>query len=376
MASLIALSIVLSAASAARASCAEWRLWAYEEIPAAFAAGDDVEVLALIDEWREVCGSLPELVRIEVLALIWADRFDEWVVDTRFVDHLAQVELLDREFEKVLADSTLDPLLAGHRFAEFSRELAADVARYTLPGSEEYLLARFYAGDHEALWSRIDVEPYASTLLAQVVAIRREELRRPRPRAFGHFDAGAWDGVGDLSSVGTRATIGGGLGVRIDRFALRVRGELQIGEADDAYVVNDGRQLYLSENFDGAAVDFEPSFRVLALGPVAFELTAGVGWAGVQALESRVFDGFEIPAVWIHTVSRTLGTNLRWDLDRRRFVELQVRRTWLDFDAGAGGSDLDGSAWVVRLGFGLHARPSRDERRAEVIAPRDAPPEP
>lgn len=356
----------------ARAQCTEARLRAYDEIPAALATGDADSVLVLVDAWREVCGPRAEIVRIEVLALLWADRYDEWVVDTAFVDHLVTVQRLERARPSNPPEATIPVLRESWEFAEYSRALAADVARYTPPGTEDYLLARFYAGEHEDLWRRVGVEPYASTRLGQVIAVRREELSGPFPRIYGLLAGGVWSGVSDLESIGRRGVFGGAVGTRVGPFAARVHAELQAGNADEDYVVNDDRQLYLTDRFTGGSVVIEPGLDLPAPGPLGLEAVVGIGWSGVEALEAESVDGQELPPVWIHAFTRTLGGNLRWEFDRR-FVELQVRRTWSDFRAGRAASALDGGAWVVRLGFGLHVRPSRDETLAEILAP-PAPP--
>lgn len=360
----------------ARAGCAEARLVAYEAIPAAFATGDADSVLQLVDAWRADCGPRPEIVRVEVLALLWADRFDEWRVDTRFVDHLAEIELLDRQRASVLADSTLDPLLGAERFAVFCRDLAADVARYTLPGTEDYLLARFYAGDHDELWARAEVEPYASTALGQMIAIRRAQFERPFPRFFLGGSIGAWEGFGGLRDLGRRVTLGAHGGVRSGPVSARLNAEVQLGEADALYFVNDGDDVYGTDRLHGASVQIEPAARIASRGDFALELTGAIGWAGIEALEAETVetDGpqgrevFDFPAVWIHTASFGLGANLRWERSRR-FVELQVRHGWQDWDTGRGGSDLDGSTWQIRLVLGAVAPPRRAERWADVIAP-------
>jgi len=352
----------------AGASCAEARLRAYEEIPAAFATGDADSVLSCIDAWRESCGSLAELVRIEVLTLLWADRFDEWSVDTRFVDHLAEIELRDQQLASVLADSTLEPFMGGFRFAEFSQALAADVARFRPAGSEEYLLARFYSGDHDALWSRVDVEPYASTLLGQVIAIRRRELDRAYPQFFLGGYAGLWKGTGDLRIVGERFTLGAQLGVRQDAFSLRLDGAFQIGKADTVYDVDDSGDIYGTQRFTGAAVAVEPALRLFRFHDLSFEATLAIGWAGVEALEAEVIEDIELPAVWIHTAHRALGANLRWE-DDRRFVEFQLRRGWQDWGTGVPEQDLAGGAWEFRFVVGGLVRETRDERLREIISP-------
>lgn len=364
----------------AGASCAEARLRAYEEIPAAFATGDAAEILERVDAWRDVCGSLPEIVRIEVLTLLWADRFDEWVVDTRFVDHLAEIELLDERRATVMADSTLEPFLGAFRFAEFSTALAADVARFRAPGTEEYLIARFYAGDHEALWKRVGAEPYASTLLGQMVAIRRRELGVEFPKFFLGAAVGAWSGTGALGDIGQRLTLGAHGGVRNGPLSLRLNAAAQIGTADSTYGIADQGVVYLSDRFTGYSVAFEPAWRLASRGPVVLEAGIGVGFSGVEALQAETvevegeegFDVVDFPAVWMHSFDRSVGVNLRWQRERR-FSEIQIRRRWEDWDTGPGGDELDGGAWELRLVIGLVAKPTRAERWAEVIA---APPAP
>ncbi len=369
LASLAPLLAVIVFARPAPAGCAEQSLWAYEAVPAAFRSGEVERVYAAIDEWWAACGPQPDVVRIDVLARIWADDFDPETLTPEFVDHLVEIDLEARDFAAAERDTTLDDVLWTRRFDRFSRDLAADLIPVTAPGTVEYLLARFYAGESEVLWQRIDAEPYASTWLGTLVRAERERLSEPQPVGLAGLYLGQWNGRGRLEPAGGRLAIGLQLGGRVGRFGARLAGDLLVGNYDGDYVIRDGENLFLTNKFTGLSALLEPSVRVTSLGPVALDLTAGVGWAGVEALSPEVVRGIELPAVWAHSLVRTAGVNARWEIDRR-FLELQFRWEWSDWSTGADGSDLDGEAWQIRIGFG-GTTPSEDvERRRELLEPR------
>ncbi len=362
------LAVVLFARPAP-AGCAETSLWAYEVVPEAFRSGEVDDVYAAIDEWWADCGPVPEVRRIDVLAQIWAGDFDPTRLTPEFVDHLVEIELRTRELAAAEGDTTLDDVLWTRRFERFSRDLAAALVAVPAPGTVEYLLTRFYAGDTDVLWSRIDVDPYASTWLATLVRAERERLSEPQPRGLAGLYLGQWTGRGGLEPVGGRFAFGLQLGGWVGRFGARLTGDLLAGSYEGDYVIRDGENLFLTSRFTGLSALLEPSLRVASVGPLALDLTAGVGWAGVEALSPEVVRDVELPAVWAHALVRSAGANARWTIDHR-FLEAQFRWEWSDWSTGADGTDLDGEAWQIRVGFGATTSTGDLDERREVLIPR------
>ena len=373
----IAFAVALAAPAVGRASCIEWSLWAADAVPEYFRAGDADSVRMAIDDWRAACGPQPSIVRIDVLARIWAGYFDPEQLDPGFVDHLVEIELQTRRRSAADRDTVFDDVISSYRFDRFSRDLAADLVPVTAPGTVEYLLARFYAGDTEALWKRVDTEPYSSSRLGRLVREARARLGAPRPEGFLSIHLGSWSGTaGGLERAGDRVGLGARVGVRRGRLSVDLAGDFLIGEFDTEYAVFDGDAVYLTDRFTGASVVVEPGIRLVRAGPLEVDLVAGAGWAGAEALpaETVIEDGttFEFPAVWIHAFVRTAGLDLRFE-QRNRFVELQARHEWSDWNTGRGGSDLDGRAWQFRFGIGFTTGRHDTSEQRRVIEPRPGP---
>jgi hypothetical protein len=344
-------------------TCADVSLNCFDLVPRFFYEDKPDSLFELLDYWEGKCGTAEPIVRTRILAAIWDGRFGEGILGEDIIHDLLwyrqrRLPLVQRNYSlweygyNFAGDIEELPELAG--YDQFTEDLADQLLEAIEPGSVEYLLCLYYAGDDISLFREIQEDRFAGTALRAAYNADVAAYSRITDVEFVLY-GGLWDPRGNLGVLGAQPLLGGQIGVRARRWLARVTGEVRLGSAADYYAVRHQDELVWTDNFFGAYVGVDVGLQLLRTRHHGLELFLGAGYEAIQALPGDEYvDEFGDPdARWLSSLNLSAGTGYRLYLGQsgRQFLGLEARLEDTNHRTG-GGSDLSGDAWTYRFLFG------------------------
>ncbi|MFO7655267.1 MAG: hypothetical protein R6X25_15820 [Candidatus Krumholzibacteriia bacterium] len=353
--------------------CAAASRHAFALVPELLQVGANDSLFAVLTDWADVCGVGEPIFRTVILATIWEGSFSEDLYDETVLDHLLWYEEKNRRihvetwanpgspFHEVA--SAVDDLAALAAYDSFTADVAYQLEPHLEHGSlEEAFALQYQTGNEDLLMRRLSAGFYADTWLQ---AYYDAEVRRLRTAAA--WDWGVyvsyWDPGPGLRPLGAHGGLGARAGLHRDGVGLRLDLGLRLGPAGSRYRVNRGGALLDTDDYLALHVSLEPEIRLFRSGRAELGAFLRLGWEGFE-YESQ------LEGAWLHSLRMEGGLGARVDLDRDHgsFLHADLGYAVYDFATGYGGTELQGHAWTLRVGFGTAIDATARRRLARLQA--------
>jgi hypothetical protein len=353
-------------------SCESASERAFALVPELFRAGLADSLFRELDDWAWFCGPAEPIFRTALLAAIWDGTFSEDLYDAGVIDHLLwYIDRRERVHVETYANedspyyavaSPIDDLPGLAAYDSFTTDLAYQLQPHQTPGSLEEGFTLFYQpSTQDELFLRLHEGGYAGSDLQ---AYYDAEVRRLRGSAAWEWSAyaGLWSPQRALSVLGRHPELGFRFGRWFGRGFIGVGGEFRFLDARSHYLVWSGDEAVITDSYTALQLALEGGWALASIGRATGVARAAIGWEGIR------YDP-EIPD-WLDSPLIGLGLGLRWSLDERHGSRLFADLTWewTDFSTG-GGTDLDGGAWNLRVGFLQAIDVGSRERLARLQSP-------
>ncbi len=333
----------------------------FDLVPRFFYENKPDSVFAMLDYWEKMCGPAEALTRSRILALIWNDSFDETIYDDTVLEDLIRFhwDPEGEDFPSWNAAPTYPPTLVEYTpgypdYNTFTADLADQLLPHTDSRSLEELFCQFYAGDVDSLFVRLRRPAYRDTDLRRYYD---QDLARLRDMADIEVAAyaGLWKPRDGLRALESHPTVGGLLGYRKHRFLARFLAEYRFLGVDREYIIHDGGEFPSTTHYTSFYIGLESGVSLLRTRHHGVDVFAGLGYDALQPFADEKTTRGAL------NTSIGAGYRLYWGLGVNRFVGLDWRLDKVGYETNAY-NDLSGTAWSLRLSFGLGGDDYRDRR--------------
>jgi len=351
-------------------SCEEVSYNCFDLIPRFFYEDKPDSVFLFLDYWESVCGPAEPIRRSRLLARIWLEEFGEDLYDFDIVDNLLWYH---EKYDDTLADPAHSAWASpGYMYSDadfapdfdyydlFTADLADQLLVAVQPGSLAELFCRFYAGNLESLFPEIQQERFDHTKLR---AAYNADVARYLEMI--HYDisfySGLWRPQGGLSRLGAHPLIGARVTARRNRLLARASLEFRFGDAPEPYRVYFDDWFWDTRDYVGTYIGLEPGLALFRGRHHGLDLHLGIGYEEIVTLPANEYDLEESHAIDSFNLNASLTYRFYFGPYQSRFFGLETR--FEDTNHGtSGGSDLSGSAWSFRLGYGFLLGNARERR--------------
>ena len=321
-------------------------------IPAYFEQGQVDSIRVIIDFIRDRCGS-HEFDRLSNLLDMYEGSFSQNLCDSAFIADLFGDnsfywlnDMFRRRSWGLEGWST-----ETEAYAEFERSVIEALLADRPESSVERIYCLYCAGQYSLIQRELGQGMYEGTCLQDEYDSHIRELlaRQYKSRYHLFFTGGVWSGLGANSFLGRKIELGGGAGLRRNRFGLDISLHFRVlNSPKDYQIVREG-ELKTTNHFFGGFVGLESAFEVLRLSDHQVELVGIGGWDGFDVVSSG--DTEEKPTVGGIAYGYGLNYRLIYNRNPTYYLGLQARYTITNYN-NSGGTDLSGNTISIRLVWG------------------------
>lgn len=349
--------------------CTDTSRLAYASLPRLFFSNEPDTLLSVLMLWDDRCGPAEPITRAIILGAIWDGEFGEDLYDEGIIDPLLWHADEDRRYNRrgmKIADLEaaggvveVDLAPGAENFDVFTADLANQLLPHQPIGSLEQFFCLYYAGYRDLAMDMLRDGTLDDTYLQYDYDLALEVANAVETVKELVITNGYWSPRGNLTRVGGKYSLGVQLGQRRAPWFMRGIGELRLGRADYPYWVDKGGVAGYSDRWDAFSIGGEAGRNVLRWGDHHLDLFIGAHYEVVTPFQE---EDLNIGGVG---VSAGAGYRLAVGRQRRMLVHLDLRHEWTQVD-NAGGTNLDGRAWNLRLGLGWVLTKTNAEQRARL----------
>ncbi len=334
-----------------------------ELVPYYFKKGEQDTLLQLLKYWEEQSGVMEPVRRFWMLYQINRKQFDADFINPIVVEDMLEYEETITSMESDTTDWKMwgEPYVSGE-FNRFTHNLAVELLQYTDLSDDEWLICLFYSNNFDDFWELIKSGQVAHT---HVYKEFRQTFKEVGLLDL-HYDAfaGYYSPRKQLSKLGSKVMLGGGVGMEINRVLVDVTLLLRFLQPTKSYVVYDQNQRYETREYVGVYFGVEPAFQLYDWGQVKIDLLSGVAVDLIEAVPDQENPN-GLQSVFLTSSNLNVGVACRYypSKDRMMYIRGQVRYEFAGYNTH-GGTDLsEGEALTFRLGVGWDVNQIRHRLR-------------
>ncbi|KAA3609300.1 MAG: hypothetical protein DWQ05_22675 [Calditrichaeota bacterium] len=327
-------------------------------------------VRMVLQYWENECNMNEPLLRFKVLLAMQDGTFNEKLYDDRIMGFLMKYRVRVESMQEKGADawkmrhsSSKENLpkapFVSEAFNKLTMNMAIRRQDEFKKGDPQRFFSLFYNHEFDKALKTVQEMDYAETELQKYT---KSYLENANSRLEEHYavHSGSWMPSGNLDVLGSHPTFGVTLGLKKNRWLLDIVGELRFTKSKATYTVGSPTGIEATDKYRGGYMGLEFGREVWQNNRQEFDLLAGFGYEGFDALTGRGADQDVSPA----SKNINFGAGYRFFLHSfsTAYLGLQVRYALIDYDSD-GGSDLSGNALTFRLSFGK----ARNSNKAKIL---------
>jgi hypothetical protein len=305
---------------------------------------DSVHII--LDYWVAHTGEWSPTIQVTTLLAIDEGEFENSMITTDLIRCLMYFRAgvnraRDRRaVSKSLLDPSFDTVMQRVAYKLYAREE---------PGSPQSMICQFFAGDVDFLFPALQSERYELTPLGRSYA---EFARNESRRQFQYLavSGGAWIPAGARTTLGNHPTAGMQLGIDFRGYSIQLSVCGRFVDAPNKYVFNDKGTSDTTDNFSLLFVGFDLGKQLMRTYRHEIRLLLGIGGQTFYVVRNEDKDKQRE----MDSAVLSVGLGYRYYFKPYGGVFLAVEpRYELSKMNTNGGTDLSGSAFALRIAFGM-----------------------
>jgi len=332
-------------------------------IPQYFSEQKFDSVQVLLNYWETRCGLNHAMLKIKLLFAIHQNAFSEALYDENIIEFLLYEQSYTQAVKKIRNDPKLGhvPLFAFQGAEEFEA-FTTTVARTLLLEKQPVGLARFfceaYAGNVDSLFIKLQAPEFEDTRLREYYERKRESTLRMSEGYWSLF-SGYWTPQGENRILGNHPVLGAQFGIKRKGFLYGLVAQFGFLNTSRPYAVRYEGEIVETKHYFGGFLGFEGGKELWRKHRHEFDVLAGLGWDGFDAIESDK----NRKAKSINSLNVNLGLGYRQFFKpySTHYLSLEGRYNFVNY-ATHGGSDLSGNTITLRLIYGQLGNARKNNR--------------
>ena len=311
----------------------------------------------VLDYWESKCGLTEPVFRSKILVSILSSYGLEAYLNEDLFTYLENYQdrldidstnfqgfIMDQSiflFGYVAPDSYFDQILTI-KFQELANRL--------IPATNEYFLAKFYAGDTQNLFKEINQRNFSGTEFSKLYWNQVENVQGTTE---GHLAwlTGLWLPTGELETLGPHPDLGFLLGWKKKKWNYDFILSFKFLQAQNEYFARrkSTNTIEPTRHFFGGQIGFEVGRDILAHRSHELQLIAGIALDGFDALQEEEDQNLEAQSIITYNLNGGIG--YRYYTNGNFYLGLRAKYNLVDYTIN-NVVDLTGNAITIQFVIG------------------------
>jgi len=319
----------------------------------------------LLNHWENICGTNEPVFRAKILLALKTRQYNDTLLTNTPLDYIFNYQnrmdmiVSEQRYEYYSYKSYYGYILPDQEFDNFTWKLASDLKATYHTESVEYLLADFYSGNYETIFSKIQSETFENhTLTEKYDEVLR--IYKKMPEFHISLLTGLWMPTGELTQLGLHPELGLQIGCKKKKmnydFTLAFK---FVNAPNDYYARRDIRyeDWEATNLFLGYYLGFEIGGDILVKKKHEVQVIGGIAWDAFSVLQEDKEN--ELNPRSTSSFNINFGLAYRHYLTSNFYLGLRVKYNIVDYSLNHV-IDFTGNPIIIQFSIGFIKNASKD----------------